>query len=328
MTRIASVMPKWRFDAAEVAIPPNWDVEFVNPKADEELIRACQGAECLLVPAGFQNVSARVLESITHIKLVQSAGAGFDGIDSTAARKLQIPVANVPGQNARSVAEYTIGLIIALQRRIYIADQEVKAGNYTKVRQRLFKEGLTDIYGSSIGLVGLGSIGGEVAKILSYMGASVSYYSHTRKSPALEEELSVTYKPLKELLADSDVVSVHIPLTEDTKGFIGEQELMSMKRQSLLINTARGEVVDQTALARMLEEGRISGAALDVMAPEPPSAAHPLLNLSKEGRDRLLITPHIAGVTVKCFQAMLTGAVENIQRVLSGKRPKHIVNGL
>lgn len=202
---------------------------------------------------------------------MQSAGAGFDGVDIKAAERLGIPVANVPGQNAHSVAEYTIGLMIALQRCIVAADRETKDGHYTAIRQKLFQH---------------------------------------------------------ELLSESDIVSLHIPLTDETRGCIGKKELMLMKSSSLLVNTARGEVVDQEALAEMLEAGRIAGAAVDVLSPDPPASMHPLLNLSPAARDRLLVTPHIAGVTVNSFRLMLCKALENIQRVLDGKCPENVVNGL
>lgn len=328
MTIIASVMPKWRFEAAHVAIPKGWDIHFVNPSNDDELIEACQKAECLLIPAAFQHVTARVLENSAHLKLVQSAGAGFDGVDIKAAERLGIPVANVPGQNAHSVAEYTIGLMIALQRCIVAADRETKDGHYTAIRQKLFQQGLTEIAGSSVGLIGLGAIGRKVAKILGCLGASVSYYSRHRASEETEKEFGVDYKPLNELLSESDIVSLHIPLTDETRGCIGKKELMLMKSSSLLVNTARGEVVDQEALAEMLEAGRIAGAAVDVLSPDPPASTHPLLNLSPAARDRLLVTPHIAGVTVNSFRLMLCKALENIQRVLDGKCPENVVNGL
>lgn len=327
MTIITSVMPKWRFEAARVAVPEDWVVRFVDPSDEDELIAACQKAECLLVPAAFQHVTARVLENCAHLKLVQSTGAGFDGVDIQAAKRLGIPVANVPGQNAHSVAEYTIGLIIALQRSMVVADRETKAGRFGRIRQTLFQQGLTEIAGSSIGLIGFGAIGREVARILGYLGASVSYYSRHR-NPAMENETGVQYKRLGDLLTESDVVSLHIPLTDETRGCIGKKELLLMKPNSLLVNTARGEIVDQRALANVLEAGRIAGAAVDVLSPEPPAPDHPLLNLSPAARDRLLVTPHMAGVTVNSSRLMLCKAVENIQRVLNGKSPEHIVNGI
>jgi D-3-phosphoglycerate dehydrogenase len=185
---------------------------------------------------------------------------------------------------------------------------------------------MTEIAGSSIGLIGLGLIGIEVAKMLSFLGASVSYYSRTRKSADFESELDIHYKPLDRLLSDSDVISIHTPLTDETKNLIGQNEFMQMKPSCLLINTARGEIVDQAALAESLETGLIAGAAVDVLAPEPPQATHPLLHLSPAAQEKLLITPHMAGVTVSSFQIMLETALENMQRALNGEQAKNIVN--
>lgn len=326
MPIIASIMPKWRFEAAKIDIPKDWHVNFITSTNVEDLIAACQEAECLLVPAAVQNINATVLQKITNIKLIQSAGAGYDGIDIKTAKQLGIQVANVPGKNAHTVAEYTIGLVISLQRSLFIADRETKKGHYTSIRQQLFQKGMTEIAGSSIGLIGLGLIGIEVAKMLSFLGASVSYYSRTRKSADFESELDIHYKPLDRLLSDSDVISIHTPLTDETKNLIGQNEFMQMKPSCLLINTARGEIVDQAALAESLETGLIAGAAVDVLAPEPPQATHPLLHLSPAAQEKLLITPHMAGVTVSSFQIMLETALENMQRALNGEQAKNIVN--
>ncbi|MBP2632286.1 MAG: putative 2-hydroxyacid dehydrogenase [Firmicutes bacterium] len=328
MSIIASMMPKWRFEAAKIDIPENWHINFINSTNVEELIMACQEAECLLIPAATQNINATVLKNIAHIKLIQSAGAGYDGVDIKTAKQLGIQVANVPGQNAHTVAEYTLGLIIALQRSLAIADRETKKGHYTKIRQHLFQQGMTEIAGSSIGLIGVGLIGGEVAKMLSFLGASVSYYSRTRKSAASEAELGICYKPLDQLISSSDIISIHTPLTAETRGLIGTHEFTQMKSSCLLINTARGEIVDQIALADALDSDKIAGAAIDVMAPEPLPNTHPLLNLSAVAQDKLLITPHMGGVTVSSFQMMLKKAIENIQRVLKREQPENIVNDL
>ena len=326
MPIIISAMPKWRFDASQVALPENWDIRFINPSTEEELILACKEAEYLLVPASTPEINANVLRNSTHIKLIQSVGAGFDRIDTQTAAALKIPVANVPGQNAKSVAEFTIGLMIALQRQILVADQEIKAGRYGEIRKVLFKQGLNEIEGSKIGLVGLGTIGQHVARILHSLGASVSYYDGRRQLPETEAQLQVSYKSLEALLADSDIVSLHVPLNDTTRGLIGQRQLELMSPGSFLINTARGEIVNQMALAQMLETGRIGGAAVDVFTPEPPELENSLLNLSPAARDRLIVTPHIAGVTVRAMRKMLQASLENIARVINGQSPTNIIN--
>ncbi len=328
MAKLVSAMPQWRFDAAKVEIPAQWDVSFVNPANAADLIAACQQAACLLVPASFPVINADTLQHISQLKLIQTVGAGYDLIDVTAAAGLGVPVANVPGANANSVAEFTVGVIIALQRQLLVTDRETKAGQYSTVRQAVFRAGLKEIAGSVIGLVGLGAIGRQTARILRLLGATVYYYSRSGQSRELEAELGIAYKPLAALLSQSDIVSVHVPLTEETRHMLGRYELGLLPPDSLLINTARGEVVDQQALAEMLAKGNIAGAAIDVVAPEPPPATHPLLNLPPAARDRLLITPHIAGVTLGSFRNMLTLALDNIDRVLHGEWPRNVVNGV
>lgn len=328
MPKIVSVVPKWRFDAVGVPVPETWEMVFVGAEDDAALQKACEGADVLLAPSGFQKVNADLLRRNLQLKLVQASGAGFDGVDLAAARELGIPVANVPGANAHDVAEYTIGLMIAMQRDMIVADRETKNGHFSKVRKQMFLRGLGDMPGSTIGLVGLGAIGRRVAEIARFLGAKVVYYNRTRLAPAQENDLGIEYRSLPELLAQSDIVSLHIPLTSETRGLIGKKEMLLMKSSSTLINTARGDIVDQTALAEMLESGRIAGAAVDVFYPEPPPADHPLLNLSSAARDRLIVTPHMGGVTANSFRRMLNGTIENIRRVCDGEAPQNVVNGL
>lgn len=328
MPVVVSTVPKWRFDTSEVVVPSEWTVIFCNPANEMELAAACREADCLLVLASFPEVTASVLQQLRSVKLIQAVGAGYDRIDGKAAAKLGIPVANVPGANAQTVAEFTVGSIIALQRQLLVADRETKAGRYSDIRRSLLTTGLQEIAGSTVGLIGLGAIGRQTAKILRFLGAAVYYYGRSRQSAALEAELGIQYRSMPKLLTQSDIVSVHVPLNDQTRGLIGHAQMSLMKQGSLLINTARGEVIDELALAEMLEAGRLAGAAVDVTYPEPPPADHPLLTLSPGARERLLITPHIAGVTVGSFRCMLMQALQNIDRVLHQEVPRNVVNGL
>lgn len=326
MPIVVSAMPKWRFDAARVVLPKDWDIRFLVYFQGQELIDACRDAEYLMVPASMPPIDAATLKQLAHLKLLQSIGAGYDRIDVKAATSLNIPVANIPGENAKTVAEFTVGVMIALGRRLVVADAQVKQGRYANIRQTLFTEGLSEITGSKVGLVGLGAIGLEVAHILNVLGANVSYYALQRKPAELEAQYQVIYKELDDLLAESDIVSLHVPLNEATHSLIGQRQLALMPPGSFLINTARGEVVEQKALAAALESGRIAGAAIDVFTPEPPGQEHPLLQLSSAGRERLLATPHIAGVTAGSMRRILEASIANIERVMRGQPPLHIVN--
>ena len=328
MPKVISIMPRERFQETGISLPPELNFQFVDGRGEDEIIEACRGADFLLLPAVFPVVNARILEKIPSIRMIQSAGTGYDKIDVESAALFHIPVANSPGENARTVAEFTVALLIALQRQITLSDREIKAGNYGTIRERLFREGIGELRDSLVGIIGLGAIGREVAKATGFFGARVSYYDPVRRGQSVEAALQVAYKSLDEILASSEVISLHVPLSDGTRALIGRRELRKMRQGAFLINTSRGEVVDQEALAEALETGRIGGAAIDTVSPEPPPSSHPLLNLSPAARDRLLITPHIGGTTRGAFRRMLQDAVANILRVAGGEAPRNVVNGV
>jgi phosphoglycerate dehydrogenase-like enzyme len=227
-----------------------------------------------------------------------------------------------------TVAEFTLALLIALQRHLVVSDREIKAGHYTRAREHFFKSGSREVSEARIGIIGFGEIGRKVAQLALSLGASVSYYDVERTPEGLESKLGVAFKPLDELLRSCDVISLHVPLTDRTRGMVGSREFRLMPSGALLINTSRGEVVDQKAMAEALGAGHLGGAALDTVHPEPLPPDDPLLQLPASARDRLLLTPHIAGMTRGAMHRMLTGAIENILRAASGETPEHIVNGI
>lgn len=330
MPTVVSLVPKERFQKTNVTLPAGWKFIFLEPSNEDDIIRACRGADFLLALSGFSpvGISARVIENIPSVMLVQMDGVGCDPVDLAAAARCKLPVANNAGQNAGSVAELIIGLIVALQRHVIESDREIKAGNYSRIRGRLIKQGLMEICDAEIGLVGLGAIGRKVAQVAGMLGARLSYYDAYRAAEDVEAELRVQYRPLDELLAGSDIISLHVPLTENTRDLIGRRELGLMRPGAILINTARGEVVDQAALAEALESGRLGGAAIDTLSPEPPPPGHPLLNLSPAAREKLIITPHLAGVTTGAFRRMLQNALANMAGVAEGRAPAGVVNGV
>jgi phosphoglycerate dehydrogenase-like enzyme len=328
MPAIVILMPQNRVQAAGITLPATWDVRFLEAPTVGKIIAACRGAEAIISMGSVAAIGADVIAGLTGVKLIQCLGAGFNHVNIAAADRRGIAVANSPGENAAAVAEFTVGAIIALQRRLVESDAAIKAGDYGPFRKQALDAGLGEIAGSRIGLVGFGDIGRQVARIAGLLGASVGYYAAHRRPQALEEALNVTYRPFDDLLAGSDIVSLHVPLNEATRGLIGERELALMPVGSLLINTARGEVVDQTALAAALEAGHLAGAAVDTFWPEPPGAGHPLLSLSPDASRRLLMTPHTAGVTAGSFRRMLAASVANIERVLRGEAPKNVVGGV
>ncbi len=314
-----------RVAATGIPLPADWEVRFLNSSDEAEMISACREADGI-VSGLVAGITARVIADCPNLKLIQCLGAGFNQVDLSAAEERKIPVANTPSQNTGTVAEFTIASIIALQRRFLESDAAFKAGRCIAFRSQVLDEGLQEMAGSRLGLVGIGHIGARVAKIARLLGASVGYYTQHRRPADVERRMGIKYQPLDDLLAESDIVSLHVPLTAATRGLIGAPELARMKPGSLLVNTSRGPVVDQAALAHALESGRLAGAAIDTFDPEPPGAGHPLMGLSPAAQRRLLLTPHIAGLTSPSFRRMLAACVENLERVLRGEPAIHQVN--
>ena len=315
-----------RVAASRMTMPADWQVRFLESADEAEIISTCRDADCIVSVGLVVGVNARIIAACRNLKLIQCLGTGFNQVDLAAAEQWNIPVANTAGQNAVAVAEFTIAAIVALQRRLLESDAEIKAGRYVSFRSQIVVEGLQEIGGSRLGLIGMGSIGRHVARIAGLLGASVRYYTEHRRPADIEEQCGIMYQPLDDLLADSDIVSLHVPLNEKTRGLIGARELARMKAGSLLVNTSRGPIVDQMALAQALESGHLGGAAIDTFDPEPPGMEHPLLRLSPVAQRRLILTPHTAGATLPSFRRMLAACVENIERVMRGEPVENQVN--
>jgi phosphoglycerate dehydrogenase-like enzyme len=264
----------------------------------------------LLPDAAFMQASA--------LKLVQVLSAGYDRVNIAAARAARVPVCSNGGANSVAVAEHTIMLILAVYRKLVAYHQNVAAGRWHQGIPRA-----VDIYeleGKTVGLVGLGNIGQQVAHRLKAFDATVVYYDVMRRSPEDEECLGVRYVPFETLLETADVVSLHVPLNDITRGLIDTQALARMQPKAILINTCRGEVVQEEALIDALCQGRILGAGLDTQAQEPPDPANPLLTLPN-----VILTPHSAGPTVDSFRKRFQNGYANIQRVANGQPPWWII---
>ena len=240
----------------------------------------------VLIVRSRTKITREIIEHGKRLKLIARAGSGLDNIDLKAAEERGITVLNAPEASAESVAELTIGLIIALARKIVQADCSMKQGRWLKKELK----GML-LRGKKIGLIGLGNIGLRVAKIAKAMGMKILVTKRTPPSPELLESLEAVFLPLDELLRQSDIVSIHIPLSEETRHMIGADEINKMKDGAFLINTSRGEIVDEKALLDALKSGKLGGAALDVYATEPPE------NLELIKQPNVVCTPHIAAQT-------------------------------
>ena len=278
---------------------------------DTEKIPLVQDADFLILFPG--QISESVLRAATQVKLIQLVSVGFDKMDLALCRTLGIPVANNGGANAIDVAEHTLGLILGFYRRLVAMDQNVRHNRWSMI-----DSGATTytINGKTAGVIGLGKIGQRVARLLRAFGASVIYYDAYPATPEIEQELGIQRVPLAVLLQQADIVTLHVPLNNETRGLIGAREFALMKPTALLINTCRGPVVDEAALTQALKMRQILGAALDVLEEEPPNPDNPLLTL-----DNVLFTPHTAGVTYDTWPRRGEFIFANLQRVWAGQLP-------
>ena len=292
----------------------HFDVEAWEPNSPpppDVLLEKAAQSNALLTEAD-DKVDAGVLEAAPSLKVVANRGVGVDNIDIAAATRCGVLVGNTPGILQESCADFTFGLMIAAARRIVHADRQVQAGRWTKFDPMPYVG--HDVHGKTLGIVGLGAIGEAVARRAQGFGMTVLYYSRTRK-PHSEQALGVRWTPdLKQLLRDSDFVSVHVPLSDETRGIVGEAELAEMKPHAFLVNTSRGPTVDSKALYAVLSSGAIAGAALDVTDPEPLPADDPLMTLPN-----VVITPHIAPASGTTINRMGLMAARNIIAALTGQ---------
>lgn len=267
-------------------------------------------------------ITAEMVEAMKKVRLVAQPSTGYDHIDLAACRKKGIPVCNIGGANAISVAEHTLALALMLLKRLDYAHQKILQGTWA---QEELLNVSSEVYGKTWGIIGLGRIGREVAARARSMGARVVYTDVARLQPAEEEKLGVSFLPLARLLAESDVVSIHVPLTSNTRMMIGEREFRLMKSYSIFVNVSRGELADEAALAKAVSEGWIGGAGVDVFSKEPISKDHPLVAAAKQGAN-LVLTPHIAGATNDARMRIIQVTVENVMRVVLGQQPANVVN--
>lgn len=264
-------------------------------------------------------VTESMMRKMKRVKLIQQPSTGYNHIDIDAARKLGITVANVGGVNALSVAEHTVMFALALLKRLLYAHESVMAGRWEQ--DEMANLGVYELYGKTWGVLGMGAQGREVTKRLQGWGVKIIYYD-IRRAEDVEEKYGAEFRDFESLLREADILSIHLPLTGETRGMIGERELKMMKNSAILINVARGEIVDEDALVKAIKEKWIAGAALDVFASEPPTGSK-LLEL---GEYNVIFTPHIAGATNEARLRIIREAVENIGRALRGEEVKYVVS--
>jgi glyoxylate reductase len=289
-----------------------------RPLTEEELVEKVKGVDAILslltdrIDADLMDVAG------PQLKIISNYAVGFDNIDIKAATDRGIVVVNTPSDEVNeAVAEHTWALILALARRIVEADESIRRGGYKGWEPHIFIG--VNLIGKTLGIVGLGRIGSMVARRAKGYKMTVLYNKH-EPDPEAEKELGVKFVPLDELLAKSDFVTLHVPLTDETRHMINKDSLAKMKEGSFLINTSRGPVVEEHDLVEALRSGHLKGAALDVYDNEP--------NIGPEllGMENVVLTPHIASATFEARNKMGEQAVNAILDTLEGEKPATIVN--
>ena len=289
-----------------------------EPPSPEQLMEAMSNVEGAIINV-MDRIDAPLLDAAPKLRVLSQVAAGLDNIDIPEATKRDIMVGYTPGVLAKSTADLAFALLLAVARRVVESDKWVREGNWKISHHPMFWLG-SEVNGSALGILGLGGIGLEMAKRGLGFDMKVLYHSRTRKRD-LEKEYGLKYASFKRVLAESDFLSIHVPLTPQTNHFIGEKQLKMMKPSSILVNLSRGPVVDTEALQQALTKGTIAGAGLDVFDPEPVPTDHPILGL-----DNVVVLPHIGSASNRSRRDMHLLAARNLVAGLNGDRLEECAN--
>jgi phosphoglycerate dehydrogenase-like enzyme len=312
------VVPPTHADIAEMAkkMAPS-GFELVVSRADRAALEQVLPTSEYLVCYPNVRLDDALYKVAPKLRLYQLLSAGYDDVDLEAARRAKVPVCNNGGANAISVSEHAIMLMLAVSRRVIWQHGNVSAGRW---RGNGPAPVMYEVFDKTLGIIGLGTIGKKVARIARALGMRVQYYDIARLPEHEEDAFGVRFRLLRELLASSDIVTMHVPLNDSTRHMIGANELALMKSTSVIVNTSRGPVIDEVALTKVLADHKIFGAGLDVFDQEPPPPDNPLFKL-----DNVLLTSHFAGPTFDNHSARFRNAFDNIQRVARGEKPLWVV---
>ncbi len=293
--------------AIAAAVPTNWSVRFVAENSLAARAAVLRDADIAFVMAA--PMPKELLAEAQRLRFIQKLGAGVDRIDLEACRQQGIGLARLHAGNSIPVAEHTILLMLATYRQLPQIDRRTRAGAWNKEDARGEHR---QLYGKTVGLVGFGAIGKEVAKRLRGFEVKILYYDPVRAPRDIEKSLAADYADLDTLVHSADIISLHLPLMPQTAGLINAERINAMKPGTVVINCARGGLVDEAALTAALKDGRLFGAGIDAFAKEPPIGSE-LLQL-----DNTVVTSHLAGATLDNFAGVVTRAVENAKAVLRG----------
>ena len=320
---VVCLRPEADFTRAGVKPSPSLNVAYRAPK-DPDVPTLVSRARALVIPAVGPALDPDLFKD-TSLALVQVTGAGLDRLPGSTLKSRAIAVANVPGGSNHAVSEYAVSTAAFLLRRFGWADAQIRNGRYTEGRARLLADNVGGLEGLLVGIVGMGMIGRAVARAFLNAGCRIAFYDPASVDPSTLG-FEAQAMPLDDLIAASDVLSLHLPLVAQTKGLVGARQLASMKPGAVLVQASRGGIVDERALADSLRSGHLGGAAVDVYSSEPIAPDNPLLALEGDAAWKILFTPHIAGVTRQSAAFLFRKAWENVERVVvRGEAPLYRV---
>ena len=304
------------------AIVPGVAFSVVDANKFPEDKLAAEAADADIILGDFTGgtpITRKVVQAAKKVKLIQQPSVGYNHIDVAACTEFGIPVANTPGANDIGVAEHTIMLALACLKNLPLFNTKTHQGEWLFGKRRDI--GVFEINDKVYGLLGMGRTARAVAERLAPFGVKLLYYDIVRLSAADEKKYGASYAPLDEILRTADVVSIHLPLTEETTKVIDAAKLALMKPTAILINVGRGPLVDEVALAEAVREKRLAAAASDVFNSEPPPADHPYF-----GVENIILTPHLAGSTLESGMRIMKMALDNLIRVMKGEKPLWVLN--
>ncbi|MEM0053164.1 MAG: phosphoglycerate dehydrogenase [Candidatus Micrarchaeia archaeon] len=286
---------------------------------EEELISVIKDVDAVV--AASEPYTARVFDAAPKLKIIARFGVGYDNVNIPEATRHGVFVTILPGVNAETVAEHTMALIYAVARGIVDCVKSTRPETWTSVQKKYYSTHTPfELHGKTLGIIGLGAIGTRVAKLCSGLDMKILAFDPYTK-PEKAKEVNAELVSLERLLREADIVTIHCPLTQETRHLIGEKELKIMKKNAILINAARGPIVDEKALYKALKEGWILAAGLDVMEKEPPELDNPLFTL-----ENVIITPHVGGASLENFMRCDAIIEEQIEQALRGEVPKFALN--
>jgi len=312
---LAGQFPAHTLEKLRAALPADrYTVRLIDDQAQYDRMTDAE-----IIVLRIFKAQADVIERNPNLRIILRAGAGFDKVDIAAAGARGIYVTNTPGANAYSVAELAVMLMLAVGRRLYCHVRCMDRGEWSK---DTFLEESSCLKGKRVGILGVGHIGRYVARLVRAFGATVQYYDAFRLPHEQEEEYGLPYVPLDELFRTSQIVSVHVPMLEETRNLVNRERIARMPDGAMIINTARGGVVDEAAVLEAIRSGKLSGAGFDATVEEPLPADSPLL-----AEPRVVVTPHIGAAVGDIADAFIPMLAESLFDYAAGKTPRYLVNG-